>query len=166
MIRTIADFLGAWKHESEATLNMLRSLTDESLAQRVTAEGRSLGTLAWHVALAPVEMMRHAGLPIEGPPDNAPPPPHASEIAGLYEKASSDVASLVPSSWSDEQLTGQIPMYGQNWTRGFVLSALIGHQTHHRGQMTVLMRQAGLRVPGVYGPAKEEWAAYGMPPQD
>ena len=28
--------------------------------------------------------------------------------------------------------------------------------------MTVLMRQAGLTVPGVYGPAKEEWATAGM----
>ena len=30
----------------------------------------------------------------------------------------------------------------------------------------VLMRQAGLAVPGVYGPSKEEWGAYGMPAQD
>jgi uncharacterized damage-inducible protein DinB len=29
--------------------------------------------------------------------------------------------------------------------------------------MTVLMRQAGLRVPGIYGPAKEEWEEHGMP---
>lgn len=28
--------------------------------------------------------------------------------------------------------------------------------------MTVLMRQAGLTVPGIYGPAKEEWATFGM----
>ena len=40
---------------------------------------------------------------------------------------------------------------------------LVTHQTHHRGQMTVLMRQAGLKVPDVYGPAKEGWATYGMP---
>lgn len=26
----------------------------------------------------------------------------------------------------------------------------------------VLMRQAGLKVPGTYGPAKEEWQQYGM----
>jgi hypothetical protein len=26
------------------------------------------------------------------------------------------------------------------------------------------MRQAGLGVPGVYGPAREEWGAFGMPP--
>ena len=30
--------------------------------------------------------------------------------------------------------------------------------------MTVLMRQAGLKVPGVYGPAREEWAEFGMQP--
>jgi hypothetical protein len=26
-----------------------------------------------------------------------------------------------------------------------------------------LMRQAGLKVPGVYGPAREEWSLWGMP---
>ena len=30
----------------------------------------------------------------------------------------------------------------------------------------VLMRQAGLGVPGIYGPSKEEWATMGMPPQE
>ena len=54
-------------------------------------------------------------------------------------------------------------MYGESWTVGFTLLALITHQAHHRGQMTVLMRQAGLTVPGIYGPAREEWASYGMP---
>jgi uncharacterized damage-inducible protein DinB len=57
-------------------------------------------------------------------------------------------------------------MYGEKWTRAMALRALIQHEVHHRGQMTVLMRQAGLTVPGVYGPAREEWAAYGMPAQD
>jgi uncharacterized damage-inducible protein DinB len=31
--------------------------------------------------------------------------------------------------------------------------------------MTVLMRQADLRVPGIYGPSREEWAAGGAEPQ-
>ena len=57
-------------------------------------------------------------------------------------------------------------MYGETWKRGRTLGALVNHQIHHRGQMTVLMRQAGLEVPGVYGPAKEEWGAYGMPAQE
>jgi uncharacterized damage-inducible protein DinB len=53
-------------------------------------------------------------------------------------------------------------MYGEMWKRGFTLYNLITHQIHHRGQMTVLMRQSGLKVPGFYGPSFEEWAQYGM----
>jgi hypothetical protein len=50
-------------------------------------------------------------------------------------------------------------------TNGSLLLFLLQHQSHHRGQMTVLMRQAGLSVPGIYGPSKEEWARFGMEPQ-
>jgi len=39
---------------------------------------------------------------------------------------------------------------------------IVNHQAHHRGQMAVLIRQAGLRVPDVYGPAREDWAQWGM----
>jgi uncharacterized damage-inducible protein DinB len=57
-----------------------------------------------------------------------------------------------------------------NSTRAPVASAfrrtVAGHQAHHRGQMTVLMRQAGLTVPGVYGPAREERAQWGTPAED
>jgi uncharacterized damage-inducible protein DinB len=73
------------------------------------------------------------------------------------------VTREVTANWKDETLLETDSMYGETWPRGVTLFALIAHQAHHRGQMTVLMRQAGLRVPGVYGPAKEEWAAMGAP---
>jgi uncharacterized damage-inducible protein DinB len=57
-------------------------------------------------------------------------------------------------------------MYGEKWKRGTTLGVLAMHQAHHRGQATVLMRQAGLKVPGVYGPAREEWSAMGMTPPE
>jgi len=53
-------------------------------------------------------------------------------------------------------------MYRSKWSRGFTLHCLGDHETHHRGQMSILMRQAGLVVPGVMGPAKEEWEKMGM----
>ena len=31
-------------------------------------------------------------------------------------------------------------------------------------KMNVLMRQAGLSCPGIYGPSKQEWAQWGMQP--
>jgi uncharacterized damage-inducible protein DinB len=165
MFRNVNDFFNAWDYESKATLKVFRELTDASLAQKVSPEGRSLGFLAWHITTTLSEMMSAAGLAVHATTENQPVPSTAAAIADTYEKGAKAVADAVRASWTDAQLTDTIPMYGEMWTKAGVLGALIGHQCHHRGQMTVLMRQAGLRVPGVYGPSKEEWAPMGVAPQ-
>jgi len=165
MFRQIADFEGAWAYERESTLKILRGLTEASLAQPVAPGRRTLGRLAWHVVTSVSEMARHAGLAATGPDDKAPQPSLA-EMIRAYEESAGGLGELVRARWSDAMLSELIPIYGEQWTRGQTLGALIAHQTHHRGQMTVLMRQAGLAVPGIYGPAKEEWAAMGMDPQE
>ncbi len=163
MFRQLEDFYKDWAYEMEATGKVMSALTDASLAQRITPEGRSLGELAWHIAETPSEMMTQAGLPIQVTHEGQEIPASAAEIAATYAKAAQAVVDQLKVHWTDAMLLDEVPMYGESWTRGTVLDALMGHQNHHRGQMTVLMRQAGLTVPGVYGPAKEEWAAYGMP---
>ena len=166
MYRRIADFQEDFRQENEGTVKVLRALTDASLAQRVSTEGRTLGRLAWHIVGSLREMPASAGLGTEGGETDAPVPTSAAEIVAGYERAAREAAGAVATKWSDAELDGEIPLYGETWKRGRVLSALIRHEAHHRGQMTVLMRQAGLAVPGVYGPAREEWAAYGMPAQE
>jgi uncharacterized damage-inducible protein DinB len=166
MFHTIAEFLFTWKYESESTLKVFRNLTDASLAQAVGPGGRTLGRLAWHITGTLAEMMGHAGLPVEGPTDAEPIPATAAEIVRCYESGAKKLADAVSSQWTDAMLTDKIPMYGDEWPRAGVLTALISHHTHHRGQMTVLMRQAGLKVPGVYGPAREEWAGMNLPPAE
>jgi len=165
MLRRIEDFQRSWTHETAGTLKLLHQLTDASLAQPVTPGGRTLGRLAWHIVLSLPEMARHAGLSVAGPDEQAPVP-SAAGMADTYARAARDVAAAVAAQWTDAQLCDEIPMYGENWPKGIVLSALMAHQAHHRGQMTVLMRQAGLPVAGIYGPSREEWAALGMPPQE
>lgn len=165
MFRKISDFLKAWDNESASTLKVLRELNDSSLDQHVTPDGRVLGFLAWHITTTLSEMPGHAGLGVQGPRHEDPVPASAAAIVATYQSAAKNLAEAVRSSWKDSQLTEEIPMYGERWTRGATLGALIAHQCHHRGQMTVLMRQAGLKVPGVYGPSKEEWAAFGMQAQ-
>ncbi len=55
---------------------------------------------------------------------------------------------------------------GGHWTAKLkdIALQLNYHSIHHRAQMIVVMRMLGLSVPGIYGPAREEWAAYGMQP--
>ena len=109
------------------------------------------------------EMPGHVGLRITAPAEDAACPESAIEIASAFEKAARSVGVEVGKNWTDETLLEVDDMYGEKWARGMTLYSLVLHQAHHRGQMTVLMRQAGLVVPGVYGPAKEEWAAIGLP---
>jgi uncharacterized damage-inducible protein DinB len=89
-------------------------------------------------------------------------PHQAAEFQKAYELASSELLDQVRSKWTDADLIVEDDMYGEKWKRGISLHVLIEHEIHHRGQMTVLMRQAGLTVPGVFGPSKDEWGQYGM----
>jgi uncharacterized damage-inducible protein DinB len=163
MFRRTADFQKTWTEEREATLKIFRALTDASLPQAVTKNDRTLGRMAWHLVIGLGEMMNRTGLAVAGPAPDAPVPASATAIVEAYEAASKSVADQVAAKWTDASLEVVDDMYGEKWPRGLTLYVLIIHQTHHRGQMTVLMRQAGLKVPGVYGPAREEWSAYGMP---
>lgn len=163
MFRTIADFIQSWTSESESTLKVFRELTDDSLSTRITPETRSLGGIAWHITCCIGEMMTTAGLPLGHlVTEQTPIPATAAELVAAYQTSAAAVNDAVGAQWTDDQLGEAIPMYGEQWKRGFVLAVLIAHQTHHRGQMTMLMRQAGLKVPGVCGPSREEWSAYGM----
>ncbi len=162
MYRKIEDFEADWAHEGESTVKMLANLTDESLKQKVSPEGRSLGFLAWHLVVS-LGMAAEAGLPLEIPGDSGnQPPTEAATIKNAYEKQAAEMMASLKKNWKDENLLEEVPMYGMTWTRGYALLAMVKHQAHHRGQMTVLMRQAGIAVPGAYGPSKEEWAAMGM----
>jgi len=162
MIRTIDDFLTQWGTEKADTLKVFSKLTDASL-QQAWPGGRSIGRLANHLIDTLYELPANAGLPLKAMPARFTT---VKDLLTAYEDGADRVAEVVSEHWHDGMLEDEMPMYGQSWKNGFTLMALMMHQAHHRGQMTVLMRFAGLKVPGVYGPSKEEWVAYNMAPQD
>jgi uncharacterized damage-inducible protein DinB len=160
--RKVEDFLNVWEYESQMTLKMFANLTDESLLQKAVPEGRAMGMLAWHIVLSVGEMMSKAGLKPDCPAEDAAVPKSAKEIYNTYKKASESVVSQIKSEWTDATLEEEDNLYGELWKKGATIHALITHQAHHRGQLTVYMRIAGLSVPGAYGPSREEWATFGM----
>jgi uncharacterized damage-inducible protein DinB len=162
MYRTIEDFKQDFDYEGQMTAKIIGHLTDGSLGQKVSPDGRTLGFLAWHIVVC-LGMAHEAGLPMEvlgGESDQVPS--RAAAIKSAYEKSAAELTASIGKNWRDANLLEEVEMYGNKWTRGYALLAMIKHQAHHRGQMTVLMRQAGLTVPGAYGPSKEEWVAAGM----
>ncbi|WP_059173476.1 DinB family protein [Bacillus sp. FJAT-27445] len=164
MFRTIEDFIQEWQYEGPMTQKIMDALTDESLNQQVAQDHRTLGQLAWHIVTTLHEMMSRTGLEFEAPEHESKAPATAKEMTDGYRQASSAMIAALQEQWTDETLKEVKDMYGDQWPNGVTLSVLVKHQVHHRGQMTILMRQAGLRVPGVYGPSREEWQEFGMEP--
>ncbi len=162
MYISIEDFLTEWKAESEATMKVLNNLTSESLGQKVYPEGRTLGYIAWHLVDTIVEMFSKTGIEFKSIKEGEDHGDDLKLIQSGYRETAEELSRQLSSSWSDDMLNDELNLYGEKWKRRDLLSGLVLHQIHHRGQMTVLMRQAGLKVPGVYGPSKEEWAEYGM----
>jgi uncharacterized damage-inducible protein DinB len=164
MYRKVEDFLKSWKVESEGTQKLLDTLTDASLAQAVADEHRTIGRLVWHIITSLPEMARRTGLKLDGAPEpDSKPPMTVAAMQKAYKTTAAALAERVKADWDDATLEIEDDMYGEQWKRGTTLMILQTHEVHHRGQLTVLMRQAGLTVPGIYGPAKEEWSQYNMP---
>jgi uncharacterized damage-inducible protein DinB len=164
MFTSIQSFVEQWKNESTATTRILNTLTDGSLSQRVAPENRTLGRIAWHIPGTIHEMVSRTGLKFDAVDDEHNVPESAAAIADAYRRTGQALVDAIQSQWTDENLLESSNMYGEQWPNGLTLYLLISHEIHHRGQMTVLMRQAGLRVPGIYGPALEEWLERGATP--
>jgi len=161
MFTSVEAFLQIWSQEAGGTQRILDALTDASLSQAVSADDRTLGRVAWHVVASLAELMEKTGLKFEGINEDSPVPATAQEIAEQYRRVNAGVMAAIREQWNDQVLAEERNMFGQMWTIGTTLQVLVFHQIHHRGQMTVLMRQAGLKVPGIYGPAREEWQQMG-----
>lgn len=162
MYTSITEFIEEWAHEAALTQNILDALTDESLEQKVSPEGRTLGSLAWHIVASTPGMLTEFGITVAELKNSNAVPTSAMEISETFRRISSDTSDAVKQQWTDESLREVKNVFGREMPKAVTLSLLIKHIIHHRGQMTVLMRQAGLKVPGVYGPSKEEWSQIGM----
>jgi uncharacterized damage-inducible protein DinB len=164
MFRTINDFLALWKEETEMTLHIFQAVNDSKKSEKLNENVRTLDRLAWHIVQTLSEMPAKAGLLAVDHLEHTPIPGNFKEISDNYQKYAEIVADAVNQKWKDDQLVKDtINMYGTEWTKSKILTVLLLHQTHHRAQMTVIMRLLGMPVPGTYGPSKEEWKTYGMP---
>jgi uncharacterized damage-inducible protein DinB len=164
MYTTVNDWATEYAQDAAEAQHMFDALTDESLATPVADGHRSLGRIAWHVVQSVPEMLTTAGLQMDTALMHAPVPASAAEIAAAYKRVTAEAVAALRSQWDDAELARPRDMYGMQWTGAKTLLCLIGHEAHHRGQMSVLMRQAGLVPHGVYGPHKEAWSSMGMEP--
>ncbi len=162
MYRSLDDFRTHFQEEVVDTLKVLRAIPDSAANQAIGPKHKNLRQLAWHLVESLVSLPPQIGVKME--PLGSGAPATIADVAEAYEGAAAALLEAL-SVWKDADLLKEDTLFGYLvWKKGYSLQALEMHQAHHRGQMTVLMRQAGLRVPEFYGPTLEveaEMAAAG-----
>lgn len=162
MFHTIADFIQIWQEESKNTEKILEALNDQVLNTEIVPGYRTIGGVAWHILKSPRALLEKTGLHIKGPDRESIPPDNQKAIIQEHQTVVNSVVHHIQTHWNNRSLHEKDLMFGRAWTRDQTLTSLLLHLIHHRGQLTVLMRLAGLKVPGIYGPSKEEGEALGL----
>lgn len=156
MFRTVADAVTLLRQEAAGTARVLAALTDDALAHRLAERQRSIGELAWHIVVSQREIVGKTGLVWNAPDKSVPAPAGAAAMHSVYVDSAGALIDAVERDWTDASLLVEDEIYGERWARGRTLHVMVLHEVHHRGQLMAMMRSAGLRVPGVYGPSGDE----------
>jgi uncharacterized damage-inducible protein DinB len=150
------------EQEAATTRRVLERVPADRLGWKPHEKSMSLGQLALHVATVPGNVAEMARQPTFQIPDFTPPSPgSAAELVPTLERSvaqareilrTMDDASL-GSTWrvvNGEQVVMALPV-------GAVLrTIMLNHWYHHRGQLSVYLRQVGVPVPSIYGPSADE----------
>jgi uncharacterized damage-inducible protein DinB len=93
-------------------------------------------------------------------PPNIARPRTVEDLAPGYERIHNEAATRIR-KLKPEDLDRTITFVtGQPMTiRNMLWGALLLHNVHHRGQLSLMCRLAGGTAPGLYGPNREEMAA-------
>lgn len=166
MFKTLDDFVMTYENESGFTQKIFNAISDSTASQEICEGHRSIKRIAWHICTTYPEMMAHAGLKFDKYDKDAPVPKKFETIKNTYSDLSSTLFKMIKRDWTDANFEEIADFYGEQWKLGKALAVMILHEVHHRGQLTVLIRQAGEVVPDIYGPAKEGWVKYGMAPPE
>ena len=154
MYTTINGFLADHAEDCAEIQKNFDALTDTALQTRAASGNWNLGQLAAHTINAWEGALKQAGHQINF--KRLPDSSSAAELAEGFRAATQAVQEHVRETWTDATLSEPVDMWGMAWTKAKVLYEMLKHTIHHHGQMTILMRQAGLKVHGVYGPSLDE----------
>jgi uncharacterized damage-inducible protein DinB len=150
------------EQEAQTTRRVLERVPGDQLAWKPHAKSMSLGQLALHVATTPgmvAEIVRQSPFPV--PKFTQPEAASTSELVPALEQtvaqAKTNLRAIgdagLGSIWrvvdGDKELMA-MPV------AGVLRFIMLNHWYHHRGQLSVYLRELNVPVPSIYGPSADE----------
>ena len=160
---TIDDLLQELEQEAMTTRRVLERVPNDQLAWRPHPKARTLGELAMHVAVVPgaVAEMIASPSPAQVPQFKDPIAQNAAELIPTLEE-SLKKAKAALGGMNDSDLTATWRMM-QGERELFALprvallrAIMLNHWYHHRGQLSVYLKELDVPIPSIYGPSADE----------
>jgi uncharacterized damage-inducible protein DinB len=151
------------EQEAQTTRRVLARIPDEKLDWRPHEKARTLGALALHIAIVPGAVAELVGThtTVQRPQFSDPQPNSAAELIPALDEsiakaknvlAGMDDAALM-ATWrmvDGERELLALPRIAM------LRSIMLNHWYHHRGQLSVYLRELDVAIPSIYGPSADE----------
>ncbi|MFI5243158.1 MAG: DinB family protein [Gemmatimonadales bacterium] len=160
---TVRDFLMELDSEAPTTRRTLERVLPDKMNWAPHERSLTLGQLAMHVANIPGVLAELSMKPSFDASTVIPRPTPASldHLLTTHEESVAKARTLI-GAMDDVSLATPWRMFNGNleiasMPRGvFLRSVLFNHWYHHRGQLTVYLRETGAKVPSIYGASADE----------
>jgi len=151
------------EQEAHTTRRVLERVPEEKLTWRPHHKARTLGELALHVAMVPgaVAMLIASPSPAQAPDFKDPSPASAAELIPALDKSIGTARQVLGGMDDGEIMSTWRLMQGEREVFAvprvaLLRSIMLNHWYHHRGQLSVYLRELGVAIPSIYGPSADE----------
>jgi uncharacterized damage-inducible protein DinB len=150
------------EQEAKTTRRVLERVPGDQLGWKPHKKARTLGELALHVASTPGAVATLAcESEIQAPDFRDQAPQSAAELIPALDESVATAKRLL-ASMDDARLseTWRVKRNGQEVLAipraALLRSIMLNHWYHHRGQLSVYLRELGVPIPSIYGPSADE----------
>jgi uncharacterized damage-inducible protein DinB len=150
------------EREAQTTRRLLERVPDDRLAWKPHDKSMSLGQLTLHVASMPgaiAEITQISPFPV--PKFEQPSAKSAAELVPTLEHSLAKARSILQTLDDADLAKIWRVLDGDREVMALPVGAalralMLNHWYHHRGQLSVYLRQVGVPVPSIYGPSADE----------
>jgi len=151
------------EEEARTTRRVLERIPDNQLTWRPHPKARTLGELALHVAMVPggVAELVASPSPAQVPDFADPSPKSASELIPALDQGIAKAKQVLGGMDDSALMETWRLMQGEREVFAvprvaLLRSIMLNHWYHHRGQLTVYLRELDVPIPSIYGPSADE----------
>jgi uncharacterized damage-inducible protein DinB len=151
------------EQEAQTTRRVLERVPNDRLSWRPHAKARTLGELALHIAIVPgavaeLSLKSPAQAPDFGPD---PAPASASELLSALDNSLAQAKKALGGMDDGTATATWRLMHGDRELFAipriaFLRAIMLNHWYHHRGQLSVYLKELNVPIPSIYGPSADE----------